>query len=200
METKERILNTAVRLFIERGFYEVSLNDIIKEVDIAKGGFYHHFKSKDELIYEAMEKYLFPYIDNIIKRIDEYEGTSKEKLKNIFNVYSELEDYLSENFEVKKISNKTFIILIVEVMQKYDIMAKRLIELTDYMIDKVKGIIEKGQKTGEISTSMDIKATALSCVSLIHGVIALWVISPEIDNKMVLKLNFDYMWNSIKNN
>jgi len=36
-------------MFMERGYADVSLNDILKPIGITKGGFYHYFKSKDEL-------------------------------------------------------------------------------------------------------------------------------------------------------
>lgn len=94
METKDRILKTTLKLFVERGFAEVSINDLIKEVGIAKGGFYHHFKSKDELIYEMMESFTFPLLENIIGSIDECNGSVKEKLSCLFRKYTEVQSYL----------------------------------------------------------------------------------------------------------
>lgn len=90
METKDRILRTALKLFVERGFTEVSINDLINEVGIAKGGFYHHFKSKDELIYIMMEKISYPILESFIISIDECNGSIKEKLLCLFQKYSEV--------------------------------------------------------------------------------------------------------------
>ncbi len=46
---KQRILETAAKLFSERGFSGVGINEIIEKSETAKASFYQHFKSKDLL-------------------------------------------------------------------------------------------------------------------------------------------------------
>ena len=58
VETKEKILKIALKLFIERGFFEVSINYLIKKVGIPKRVFYHYFKPKD-IICEVMKSFCF---------------------------------------------------------------------------------------------------------------------------------------------
>ena len=52
-ENRERILSVAARLFRERGIDGVSLNDIMKAAGLTHGGFYGHFKSKEDLVAQA---------------------------------------------------------------------------------------------------------------------------------------------------
>lgn len=49
MEIKEKILKSSIKLFMENGFFEVSIRDIFKQININKSAFYKYFKSKDEL-------------------------------------------------------------------------------------------------------------------------------------------------------
>lgn len=49
-ETKKKLYEIAERLFAERNFSDVSIEDITDEAGITKGGFYVHFESKDALI------------------------------------------------------------------------------------------------------------------------------------------------------
>ncbi|GAB2550578.1 TetR/AcrR family transcriptional regulator [Gracilibacillus alcaliphilus] len=49
-QTKENIITTAVQLFMEKGFEKTSMRDIANTLGISKGGIYHHFKSKEEII------------------------------------------------------------------------------------------------------------------------------------------------------
>jgi TetR/AcrR family transcriptional regulator, fatty acid metabolism regulator protein len=49
--TKQRILATARRLVREHGFDNVSVETICKASGVAKGGFYHHFSSKDDIVH-----------------------------------------------------------------------------------------------------------------------------------------------------
>lgn len=48
--TRERIVETADRLFYEHGYDHTSFADIAQAVDLSRGNFYHHFKSKDEIL------------------------------------------------------------------------------------------------------------------------------------------------------
>jgi AcrR family transcriptional regulator len=49
-ETRERILDAALRLFRERGFDETTMRDIAAEAHVATGGAYYYFRSKEELV------------------------------------------------------------------------------------------------------------------------------------------------------
>jgi AcrR family transcriptional regulator len=48
--TRECIVAAADRLFYQRGFDHTSFSDIADTVQISRGNFYHHFKSKDEIL------------------------------------------------------------------------------------------------------------------------------------------------------
>ena len=53
-ETRERILDTAARLFREKGFDGIGLGDIMKAAGLTHGGFYGHFGSKEDLEAQAL--------------------------------------------------------------------------------------------------------------------------------------------------
>lgn len=48
--TREQIVDAADQLFYRRGFEATSFADIAKVVNISRGNFYHHFKTKDEIL------------------------------------------------------------------------------------------------------------------------------------------------------
>jgi TetR/AcrR family transcriptional repressor of nem operon len=53
-ENRERIVATASRLFREKGFDGVGVDAIMQGAGLTHGGFYGHFKSKDDLAAEAL--------------------------------------------------------------------------------------------------------------------------------------------------
>ena len=57
-ENRERIVETAARLFRENGFDGVGIDAIMKEAGLTHGGFYGHFASKDDLAAEAVARAL----------------------------------------------------------------------------------------------------------------------------------------------
>ena len=52
-ETRRRIIETAGRLFQEKGIDGVGVDEIMREAGLTHGGFYGHFKNKEQLIAEA---------------------------------------------------------------------------------------------------------------------------------------------------
>jgi TetR/AcrR family transcriptional regulator, cholesterol catabolism regulator len=54
VDSRQEILRTAARLFQQRGYDATSMNDIASALKLSKGGLYHHFQSKDEILFEIM--------------------------------------------------------------------------------------------------------------------------------------------------
>ncbi len=57
-ETRERIMNAAVKKFATAGYEASSVDDICNEAGISKGAFYHHFPSKQSLFLALMNSWL----------------------------------------------------------------------------------------------------------------------------------------------
>ena len=49
-DTERRILDSARRLFAEKGYEKTSIQDILNDLGLSKGGLYHHFKSKEAIL------------------------------------------------------------------------------------------------------------------------------------------------------
>ena len=49
-ETKERIFRAAKRILQKNGYEELSIKNICEEAGVSNGSFYHHFKTKDDLL------------------------------------------------------------------------------------------------------------------------------------------------------
>src|SRR6202045_2266392 len=55
VDHRQEILRTAARLFQRRGYDATSMNDVAAALKLSKGGLYHHFQSKDEILFEIMD-------------------------------------------------------------------------------------------------------------------------------------------------
>ena len=49
-EKRQELLNASEKLFCQRGYEATSVQDILNELHLSKGGFYHHFASKEEVL------------------------------------------------------------------------------------------------------------------------------------------------------
>jgi AcrR family transcriptional regulator len=70
-ETRARIMESAIKLFSNRGFTASSVDDICAEAGISKGAFYHHFESKQALF--------LALLDGWLQAIDDAIEASKDK-------------------------------------------------------------------------------------------------------------------------
>ena len=57
-DTRERILESARRLFNNKGFFDVSIEAVMTDAGLTHGGFYRHFGSKDELFAESVRHFM----------------------------------------------------------------------------------------------------------------------------------------------
>ena len=56
----EEIVQAAVKEFLERGYEGASMDNIARRASLSKGGLYHHFRSKDEILIYANQKLSVP--------------------------------------------------------------------------------------------------------------------------------------------
>jgi AcrR family transcriptional regulator len=54
MDPRQEILRAAARLFQQQGYDGTSMNDVAAALKLSKGGLYHHFQSKDEILFDLM--------------------------------------------------------------------------------------------------------------------------------------------------
>lgn len=72
-DPREHIIDTASKLFLQKGFKEVTIRELVESAGVSKGAFYHYFTSKEQ-IFEEMVTDFFSSL--IIADFDELSTTS----------------------------------------------------------------------------------------------------------------------------
>ena len=85
-ERRNEIIETAGKLFEEKGYEQTQVQDIVNEIGVAKGLFYYYFKSKDEVMEELADRYADAIIDAVNKLIDK-DITTFDKINRIFQIF-----------------------------------------------------------------------------------------------------------------
>ena len=105
---RNEIVQKAQELFQQNGYANTSVNQIISELSISKGAFYHHFSSKLELLEEIVDRFTVTIIASIqpiiaradlnpIEKLNEVFATSLSyKADNIELIYTMLKTYYSD--------------------------------------------------------------------------------------------------------
>jgi AcrR family transcriptional regulator len=71
---EERILQTALDLIVNQGYYATSIKGITARVGISKAVPYSYFKTKGELVLRLIEEYKTRFADEVVRIKDEHQG------------------------------------------------------------------------------------------------------------------------------
>lgn len=84
--TRRFILETAKRLFVERGYFNTSMRDIAREAGVSTGALYHHFESKEEIAGEIYRE----TVEKIKERLGKALTEGKNTRERIIGIVREL--------------------------------------------------------------------------------------------------------------
>lgn len=161
--TKEHILLASLRLFLEKSFSEVSMNEIIQQSGLSKGAFYHYFDSKDAL-FRATAEFFFENLVNI-----EYDKFPANSLRAFCEAYLEsMRKLLDIKLPAVKSSAVSGFKLAIETTQKYPEFFNDKRQEQHYYW---QAAVTQARLGGEIKTSLPNDAIAALFVNLTNGLI-----------------------------
>lgn len=94
--TRDEIIETAAQVFRQKGYHGASMEDVALAVHLKKASLYHHFRSKQEILLEILDKALEMLLDRI-SPIAEQDGPADIKLRLMVREYLTI---LMENIDL----------------------------------------------------------------------------------------------------
>jgi TetR/AcrR family transcriptional regulator, cholesterol catabolism regulator len=89
IEPRQEILRAAARLFQQQGYDATSMNDVAAAMKLSKGGLYHHFQSKDEILFHIMSDAMDITEERVINVARRVEG-AEERLRTLIRLHIEV--------------------------------------------------------------------------------------------------------------
>lgn len=167
-ETKEKIFQAAKRILQKKGYEELSIKNICEEAGVSNGSFYHHFKTKDDLLSYYIEDQ--PKIDpDLLELPDNVEGVKA----GIIQVYMNYVKYCRE--------------LGVEFMSEYYDTKNQALNAAirmerPYPIITVQKYVEKAEQAGVVSLNVSIEEFTTDIRMIVIGNVFEWCLrSGEAD-------------------
>ena len=160
-EKKQQILDAALKVFVNKGYSDTRMNDIVVGSGMSKGAIYHHYSSKRELFLELIdfwEIYCFPNILDKKYKNKTAAGTLREIVRDIINTFKKKRYVFLAELEIWSLANHD-----KDVRDKTKNLYMNLLEL-------FSGIILKGIDSGEFK-KIDINIASLSIMTSLQGVI-----------------------------
>ena len=140
-ETRKRIVDTAARLFMEKGYDHTSIQDIIDNLGgLTKGAIYHHFKSKEEIM-GAVSDMIYSAATGEMEKVRRRKDLNgKEKLRELFRI-SVFNPAQKEMFESAP-----------DMMKSPQLLQLYMKELMEELSTMTYEILKEGVEDGSIQT------------------------------------------------
>lgn len=138
--TVERILDVSQRLFLEKGYENTTIQDIVDELGgLTKGAVYHHFKSKEEIM-DAVGDRMFNENNPFKAVMNRKDLNGLQKLKEMIR--------LNQSDEARADMN----IQSLPILKNPRILAGMIEANRNYLTPYFQKLIEEGNQDGSINT------------------------------------------------
>lgn len=173
MDNKEKILQSATILFSKKGISQTSLRDIAKGAGISRGTLFYHYSTKDELLYDVLDRFLNGI--SAIVRYSTYENSNGERklaLEESFNLLTKSEFLMKIN-----------LYFIEEAFTGDGAIREKLIEKYQEWHGEFKELLLRANKTLS-DRRIGLRATIL--LATIDGICMQYLLEPDAINLHVI--------------
>jgi AcrR family transcriptional regulator len=184
-ETRVRLFRCALRLFAERGFQNVTVEDITEAADVGKGTFFNYFDSKDHVL-GVMAEIQIGKVREGLAQAESGNEPVRVVLQHLFHRLAE-EPGRSPDLARSLISS------FLASEQVRALVDGHMAQGREY----VARIFEIGQRCGEINPELKGAHLAVLSQQAVLGTILLWSLRGEPQLKTAMEHTFQHFWRAI---
>lgn len=158
-QTKDKIRQAGIRLFLANGYENTKISDICKEAGVAYGNFYHYFPNKDYL-YLSMYSNFDSFVEEVLSK--------RTFLSNLDAIrYVIWLQFSSDQLLPLEDQRQRF-------QAQLNVHGGYVVEENRFVHTYVKDLLRKGIEVGEIDPSHDVEHTAQLIFQIARGVLFDW--------------------------
>lgn len=181
---RKRILETALELFLEKGYSVVSVREMIETLGISKGGFYHHYPSKEALFLAVVEEALAKWSNSVSSITANTSLSVEARLRQLFA--SPLE------------RTGSYYGLLQEGFRELTYVRTRSSGFIRELLRQCEDLLLEGQRRGEVREFLDCEAWAFQIAATIEGASLLASLGSVNGVKEHLQRCFENTWRGVK--
>lgn len=156
-DLRQKIIQSSLLLFEEYGFHGVTVNQIVKDVGTSKGGFYHHFTSKDELLFVVHDTFITYVLEKATIATETYESPT-EKLQAIIKDFVKVFDLYKPHISVFYQEN-------IYLKPDYEILIKKK---RDHFKRIINEAVREGRELGEFRGDLPVEITTMAILGMVN--------------------------------
>lgn len=172
----QSIIEAAINEFVEKGYAGASMESIAKRAELSKGGLYHHFSGKSEILFTVNQRFLEPVM--------ELAGKIEASHSIVEGLTQYIHDYFSYWSRHQR-ELKLYFLTMNESFSNQQIM-NLYRESTKTIFEYFGGLFQKGQADG-VFKPCNTHARAVALVSCLDGYLGYLLIDPLLDTATIEK-------------
>jgi len=162
VDARQKILDTAARLFSSVGYANTSLSQVAKEARVSKALIFWHFENKQQLFRAALQQSLEPYFINVVSELDSLGEV--DQIRRLIDLYYK---FVSEHL----FSVKLMLSLLLRDEKRPDDVVGRIGELFRVYRSLLAEIIESGRSKGVFRSAVNPAQEATLIVATLNGIL-----------------------------
>ncbi|HWR29968.1 MAG TPA: TetR/AcrR family transcriptional regulator [Negativicutes bacterium] len=166
----EELIQAAVDEFTEKGYDGASMSSIAGRAGVSKGGLYHHFRSKAEILMAANHKLLEPIVGMVERACQA--SSSREGLRLFVREYISYWDAHARELSF-------FLMSLSKAMLWPELWPEYETEM-ESVIDTMAGVFRKGVESGEFLPH-DSRGSAVTMLLALDGALAYRVLDKKLE-------------------
>jgi AcrR family transcriptional regulator len=165
----QAIIEAAVQVFLEKGYEGTSMESIAKRSGLTKGGLYHHFKSKDEILQYVNHRFREPVLEMM--------ETCRRSRSPTKGLRKFIRDYLGHWDRHADQAAFTFLsmVKVISSRELWPIMEAYASEMASFF----ESMLDLGVAAGELR-SHDVQSRSWTLVASLDGVIGYMIMSAAL--------------------
>jgi len=172
MDTSNRILTQAMKMFLEKGYHGTSIDEITQGVGVTKGALYWHFKSKEDLLKRIVEEFERQFLDGLIQAVGKVQGRIVNKIEKYFR-YNAAFAYYNRDLCV------SFTTLSGELVGAHHPIEPEIRRIYKKYQNFLSSLILQGKKERIFKKEIDADLAALIMIAFHDGILLQWSMNRE---------------------
>lgn len=163
-EKYHRILEAAVKVFADQGFFQSTVSQIAKEAGVADGTIYLYFENKDDILVQ-----FFSY------KTKQVFARFREEVDKADNTIDKLRNLIRRHLEEFQCDRNMAVVYQAETHQNSRLVEKQIKEMSKMYFDIVSEIVEQGQEEGVIKKDLYLSLVKRFILGAVDEVINTWL-------------------------
>ncbi len=147
--TRDKLISTSIQVMAVKGFNNTGIAEILAQVNVPKGSFYHYFKSKDDLGFAIIEQYGQQMRQGLESHLATAQGKALSRLKGYF---TQIVEFFEGNFCA---CNCLLGNLGQELAMQNPAMRDAIFAHYRAVEKVIEGVLRQAKADGEVSQSAD---------------------------------------------